>query len=64
MEEKKVNSAPDGQAEEEQLIEQAKIRRDKLQKLQSEGKNPYGHTKYEAVSYTHLSRIPPGLALP
>lgn len=42
MEEKKVNSAPDGQAEEEQLIEQAKIRRDKLQKLQSEGKNPYG----------------------
>ena len=50
MEEKKVNSAPDGQAEEEQLIEQAKIRRDKLQKLQSEGKNPYGHTKYEVTA--------------
>ncbi|MBQ8374551.1 MAG: lysine--tRNA ligase [Clostridia bacterium] len=32
--------------EEEQLIEQAKIRRDKLAKLVSEGKNPYEQVKY------------------
>jgi lysyl-tRNA synthetase class 2 len=33
--------------EEEQLIEQARIRREKLQKLISEGKNPYEQVKYE-----------------
>ena len=33
--------------EEEQLIEQARIRREKLQKLVSEGKNPYEQVKYE-----------------
>ena len=32
--------------EEEQLIEQARIRREKLQKLVSEGKNPYEQVKY------------------
>ena len=32
--------------EEEQLIEQAKIRRDKLAKLVAEGKNPYEQVKY------------------
>ena len=32
--------------EEEQLIEQAKIRREKLAKLVSEGKNPYEQVKY------------------
>ncbi|MBR2903052.1 MAG: lysine--tRNA ligase, partial [Clostridia bacterium] len=32
--------------EEEQLIEQAKIRREKLAKLQAEGHNPYHHVKY------------------
>ena len=33
-------------SEEEQLIEQARIRRDKLAKLVSEGKNPYEQVKY------------------
>ena len=33
--------------EEEQLIEQARIRREKLQKLVAEGKNPYEQVKYE-----------------
>ena len=33
-------------SEEEQLIEQAKIRREKLAKLVSEGKNPYEQVKY------------------
>ena len=33
-------------AEEEQLIEQARIRREKLAKLVSEGKNPYEQVKY------------------
>ena len=33
-------------SEEEQLIEQARIRREKLAKLVSEGKNPYEHVKY------------------
>ena len=32
--------------EEEQLIEQARIRREKLKKLQDEGKNPYEQVKY------------------
>ena len=34
-------------SEEEQLIEQARIRREKLAKLVSEGKNPYEQVKYE-----------------
>ena len=40
------------QAEEEQLIEQARIRREKLAKLVAEGKNPYEQVKYpvDAVS--------------
>ncbi|MBQ8428039.1 MAG: lysine--tRNA ligase, partial [Clostridia bacterium] len=32
--------------EEEQLIEQARIRREKLAKLQTEGNNPYHHVKF------------------
>ena len=32
--------------EEEQLIEQARIRREKLAKLQAEGNNPYHHVKF------------------
>ncbi len=45
MQNKNVN-APVEATEEEQLIEQAKIRRDKLAKLVSEGKNPYEQVKY------------------
>jgi len=45
MEEKK-NAAAAG-SEEETLIEQARIRREKLQKLQAEGKNPYEQVKYD-----------------
>ena len=43
MQEKNVNVEV---KEEEQLIEQARIRREKLQKLVSEGKNPYEQVKY------------------
>ena len=32
--------------QEEQLIEQARIRREKLAKLQAEGHNPYHYVKY------------------
>ncbi len=39
-------TAPVGANEEEQLIEQARIRREKLAKLVSEGKNPYEQVKY------------------
>ena len=35
------------QNEEENLIEQARIRREKLAKLVAEGKNPYEHVKYD-----------------
>ncbi|MBE7067898.1 MAG: lysine--tRNA ligase [Clostridiales bacterium] len=45
MEQNRTN-APEGVTEEEQLIEQAKIRRDKLAKLVAEGKNPYEQVKY------------------
>ena len=38
------------QAEEEQLIEQARIRREKLAKLVGEGKNPYEQVKYPVDS--------------
>ncbi|MBQ8658126.1 MAG: lysine--tRNA ligase [Clostridia bacterium] len=38
--------------EEEQLIEQAKIRREKLQKLVSEGKNPYEQVKYPVDAHS------------
>ena len=43
MQENNVNNAIE---EEEQLIEQARIRREKLAKLVSEGKNPYEQVKY------------------
>ena len=43
MQENNVNV----EIQEEQLIEQARIRREKLQKLVSEGKNPYEQVKYE-----------------
>ena len=39
-------NAPLTEEEEQQLIEQAQIRRDKLAKLCAEGKNPYEKTKY------------------
>ncbi len=45
MENKNVK-APVEATEEEQLIEQARIRREKLAKLVSEGKNPYEQVKY------------------
>ena len=45
MEQNKTN-APEGVSEEEQLIEQARIRREKLAKLVAEGKNPYEQVKY------------------
>ncbi|MBQ8685977.1 MAG: lysine--tRNA ligase [Clostridia bacterium] len=38
--------AQNGATEEEQLIEQARIRREKLAKLVAEGKNPYEQVKY------------------
>ena len=46
MQENKNPAVMDAAAEEEQLIEQARIRRDKLTKLVSEGKNPYEQVKY------------------
>ena len=46
MAENKNVNAPVEATEEEQLIEQAKIRRDKLAKLVEEGKNPYEQVKY------------------
>ena len=42
MQENNVNNV---EQEEEQLIEQARIRREKLAKLVSEGKNPYEQVK-------------------
>ena len=47
QENNKVNAPANPSAtEEEQLIEQARIRREKLAKLVSEGKNPYEQVKY------------------
>ena len=46
MQENKKTNAPQEVSEDEQLIEQARIRRDKLAKLVSEGKNPYEQVKY------------------
>ena len=46
MAENKNVNAPAAATEEEQLIEQAKIRREKLGKLVAEGKNPYEQVKY------------------
>ena len=46
MEEKNTPVAANPPAEEETLIEQARIRREKLAKLQAEGKNPYEQVKY------------------
>lgn len=42
MQENQTNAV----GEEEQLIEQARIRREKLAKLQAEGNNPYHHVKF------------------
>ncbi len=50
MQENKVN-APEV-SEEEQLIEQARIRREKLTKLISEGKNPYEKVKYPVDAHS------------
>lgn len=52
MEEKKnvpgkAQAAQPAENGEEALIEQARIRREKLAKLCAEGKNPYAHTKYD-----------------
>lgn len=45
------NNAPLTEEEEQaQLIEQARIRREKLSKLVSEGNNPYEKTKYEVTA--------------
>ena len=46
QENKNVNASVNGASEEEQLIEQARIRREKLARLVSEGKNPYEQVKY------------------
>ena len=46
QENKNVNAPANGANEEEQLIEQARIRREKLAKLVSEGNNPYEQVKY------------------
>ena len=46
MENKKTVAPETSVTEEEQLIEQARIRREKLAKLVSEGKNPYEKVKY------------------
>ena len=46
QENKNVNAPANGVDEEEQLIEQARIRREKLAKLVSEGNNPYEQVKY------------------
>ena len=46
MQENKNVKAPVEVSEEEQLIEQARIRREKLAKLVAEGKNPYEQVKY------------------
>ncbi len=46
MQENKNVKAPVEATEEEQLIEQARIRREKLAKLMDEGKNPYEQVKY------------------
>ncbi len=46
MQENKQNTPLNGATEEEQLIEQARIRREKLAKLVGEGKNPYEQVKY------------------
>ena len=51
MQEKNVNVEV---KEEEQLIEQARIRREKLQKLVSEGKNPYEQVKYDVTADSAL----------
>ncbi|MBQ9729295.1 MAG: lysine--tRNA ligase [Clostridia bacterium] len=40
------------QDEQEQLIEQARIRREKLAKLVSEGNNPYEHVKYPVDAHS------------
>ena len=46
MQENNNVNVQNAQNEEEQLIEQARIRREKLAKLMGEGKNPYEQVKY------------------
>ena len=46
MQENQNNAPVNGATEEEQLIEQARIRREKLAKLVAEGKNPYEQVQY------------------
>ena len=50
MEEKKKTPPAADAAEGEELIEQARIRREKLAKLQAEGKNPYEQTKFDVTA--------------
>ena len=50
MQENKNLPAQEAEQTEEQLIEQAKIRREKLSKLVGEGKNPYEQVKYPVDS--------------
>ena len=50
MEEKKNTPPAADAAEGEELIEQARIRREKLAKLQAEGKNPYEQTKFDVTA--------------
>ena len=50
MQDNKNVSAIEAEQTEEQLIEQARIRREKLSKLVSEGKNPYEQVKYPVDS--------------
>ena len=52
MQENNNTKAPVEATEEEQLIEQAKIRREKLAKLVSEGKNPYEQVKYPVDAHS------------
>ena len=52
MQENKQVMPQDTATEEEQLIEQARIRREKLAKLVSEGKNPYEQVKYPVDAHS------------
>ena len=52
QENKTMNNAQNGATEEEQLIEQARIRREKLAKLVAEGKNPYEQVKYPVDAHS------------
>ncbi len=51
MQENKTTNTPEI-SEEEQLIEQARVRREKLAKLVAEGKNPYEQVKYPVDTHS------------